>query len=127
MPSRKIEDCEEILQRAWRDGAHTFAFYHPNDPQPFLTCTYRSNAEQMKLYAQGRTAPGKIVTQIRRNGKHNFQPARAFDIAFKTKGGALDWSPALFKKFAAIVAIQYPEVNWGGDWESFKDLPHFEI
>lgn len=127
MPSRRIEDCEEILQKAWRDGVHTFKFYYPTDPEPFLTCTYRSNAEQMELYAQGRTKPGKIVTQIRRNGKHNSQPAKAFDIAFKHKNGALDWSPVLFQKFAHIVAIQYPEIQWGGDWKSFKDLPHFEI
>jgi len=127
MPSRKIEDCDPILQAAWRDAAPTFANYYPDEPQPFITCTYRSNVEQMALYAKGRTAPGKIVTQIRRNGKHNSQPAKAFDIAFKKKDGTLDWSPALFKKFAAIVALQHPEVQWGGDWKTFKDMPHFQI
>lgn len=127
MPSRKIEDCVEILQAAWRDASHSFAFYYPEEPQPFLTCTYRSNAEQMELYAQGRTKPGKKVTNIRRNGKHNVQPSKAFDIAFKTKSGAIDWSPALFEKFAAIISVQHPSVEWGGSWKSFKDLPHFQV
>jgi peptidoglycan L-alanyl-D-glutamate endopeptidase CwlK len=81
----------------------------------------------MELYAKGRTAPGKIVTYIQQNGKHNSKPAKAFDIAFKKKDGTLDWSPALFKKFAAIVSLQYPEVEWGGNWKSFKDLPHFQV
>jgi peptidoglycan L-alanyl-D-glutamate endopeptidase CwlK len=127
MPSRKIEDCEEILQRCWRDASNTFAYFHSGEPQPFITCTYRSNAEQMELYAKGRTAPGKIVTYIQQNGKHNSKPAKAFDIAFKKKDGTLDWSPALFKKFAAIVALQHPEVEWGGNWKRFKDMPHFQV
>ena len=127
MASRKIEDCEEILQRCWRDASNSFAYFNASDPQPFITCTYRSNAEQLKLYAKGRTEPGPIVTQIRQNGKHNLKPAKAFDIAFKKKDGTLDWSPSLFKKFAAIVALQYPQVEWGGNWKSFKDMPHFQV
>jgi len=127
MPSRKIEDCVEPLQAAWRDALDEFGKLYPNDPQPFLTCTYRSNAEQMELYAQGRTKPGKKVTNIRRNGKHNSEPSKAFDIAFKTKSGALDWNPALFAKFAAIIEIKHPLVEWGGNWKSFKDLPHFQV
>jgi peptidoglycan L-alanyl-D-glutamate endopeptidase CwlK len=81
----------------------------------------------MELYAKGRTAPGKIVTYIQQNGKHNSKPAKALDIAFKKKDGTLDWSPALFKKFAAIVALQHPEVEWGGNWKRFKDMPHFQV
>jgi peptidoglycan L-alanyl-D-glutamate endopeptidase CwlK len=127
MPSRDIIDCDPILQKAWNDGLRTFLYMNPGEPEPFLTCTYRSNAEQMELYAKGRTEAGQIVTQIRRNGKHNKKPAQAFDIAFKKKNGTLDWSPALFQKFAHILAIQSPMVKWGGDWASFKDYPHFEI
>lgn len=127
MASRKIEDCHPTLQKAWSDGLRTFLYMNPGEPEPFLTCTYRSNKEQMELYAQGRTEPGKVVTQIKRNGKHNQKPAMAFDIAFKKKNGTLDWSPILFQKFAYILAIQQPQVKWGGDWQSFKDYPHFEI
>lgn len=127
MASRQIEDCDPILQKAWRDGQRTYLYLNGGDPEPFLTCTYRSNAEQSELYAKGRTIDGKIVTNISKNGKHNQRPSKAFDIAFKNKNGALDWSPILFQRFAAILAIQSPKVKWGGNWSSFKDYPHFEI
>lgn len=127
MPSRKIEDCVEPLQVAWADASKAFAQLHPDLPQPFLTCTHRTEAEQLELYAQGRTKPGPKVTQLKKGSKHNSFPSKAFDIAFKTKEGKLDWSAKLFKAFADIVAKQHPSVEWGGNWAKFKDLPHFQV
>ncbi len=43
-----------------------------------VTCTYRDQEEQDRLFAQGRTAPGKIVTWVR-HSKH--EDRKAFDIA----------------------------------------------
>ena len=100
---------------------------YPAGPKVFLNCTYRSNEEQAELYARGRTAPGKIVTYIKANGKHNVFPALAFDIAFKDSKGVAIWDGIYFKRFAAIVKDQYKEVTWGGDWEKLRDMPHFEI
>jgi peptidoglycan L-alanyl-D-glutamate endopeptidase CwlK len=127
MPSRKIEDCVTTLQRCWRDASTAFGVLNPTLPQPIITCTYRTPQEQLDLYAQGRTKAGAIVTQISKGGKHNCYPSKAFDIAFKNRDGKLDWSPHLFERFANIVHIQYPNVQWGGDWKSFKDLPHFQV
>ncbi len=62
-----------------------------------------------------------------KDGKHNSYPSKAFDIAFKKADGSLDWSPNNFKNFAAIVKKTSPLVEWGGDWKSFKDLPHFQV
>ena len=126
MPSREIADCTELLQLVWKQTSRVYAEKYKEEPQPFITCTYRTNLEQAKLYAQGRTTPGKIVTQISQNGKHNVFPAKAFDIAFK-KDGSLDWSPLHFRRFAKIVNDLFDGVKWGGDWRTFKDLPHFEV
>ena len=100
---------------------------YPAGPTPFLTCTYRSNEEQAELYKRGRTEPGKIVTYIKANGKHNVFPAHAFDIAFKDKKGVVKWDAVYFERFAKIVKEQYHEVTWGGDWQKLRDMPHFEI
>jgi peptidoglycan L-alanyl-D-glutamate endopeptidase CwlK len=54
-------------------------------------------------------------------------PSKAFDIAFKKADGSLDWSANNFKNFAAIIKKVAPLVEWGGDWKSFKDLPHFQV
>jgi peptidoglycan L-alanyl-D-glutamate endopeptidase CwlK len=126
MPSRDIEDCVELLQLVWKQGSKIYAEKYPHEPEIFLTCTFRTNDEQAELYAQGRTKRGKIVTHIRENGKHNTYPAKAFDIAFK-KQGKLDWSALHFKRFAKIVAELSDDVEWGGNWSKFKDLPHFQV
>ncbi len=127
MVSRDISLCHETLRRAWQYGKSIYEMRYPDKAQPILTCTYRSNEEQKKLYAKGRTEAGPIVTYIEANGKHNKKPAEAFDIAFVTKDKKLDWSPHNFHLFASLVLGAYPSVKWGGNWKKFKDLPHFEV
>ena len=127
MPSRNIADCDSRLQEVWKKASELYKVAHPDAPQPFLTCTYRSDEEQAQLYAQGRSTSGKIVTNIKKGGKHNLLPSKAFDIAFKKVDGSLDWSTINFKNFATIVKRLNTLVKWGGDWKTFKDYPHFEI
>jgi peptidoglycan L-alanyl-D-glutamate endopeptidase CwlK len=127
MASRKIEDCHIVLQQAWRKAEALYKQRHPNNPMVFLTCTHRSEEEQLALYAQGRTKPGRIVTQLKKGSNHNCYPSRAFDVAFMRKDRALMWDAELFKVFAQCVAEVEPRVAWGGNWKKFKDLPHFEF
>lgn len=123
MASRNISDCNHRLQLAWAKASADFQATHPATTV-FLTCTYRSNEEQAALYALGRTIAGKKVTNAKAGqSKHNTLPSNAFDIAFLTNG-KMDWSPELFKDFAEIVKPL--GVDWGGDFKTFKDLPHFE-
>jgi peptidoglycan L-alanyl-D-glutamate endopeptidase CwlK len=127
MPSRDLKDAHTSIVAMYLGSATTFATRYPTLPQPFVTCTHRTKDEQKKLYAQGRTAAGPIVTWTL-NSRHNSYPSEAIDIAFKNSEGKLDWSPHLFQKFAAIVKEQYKSIDWGGDWKAGKkDLPHFEL
>ncbi len=126
MASRSPKDLITSLKAVWETSYVEFLKTYPSDPIPFLTCTYRSPAEQNALYAQGRTKPGKIITNARGGqSKHNFNPSHAFDIAFKDASGDVHWELALFKKFAAIAKSH--GAKWGGDWGKFKDNPHFDI
>lgn len=89
----------------------------------------RTYAEQDALYAQGRTTPGNIVTKARGGySNHNFGIALDFGV-FKD-GKYLDSSDpsAAHKVHAAVgqVAEQHG-IEWGGNWTSFKDTPHFQI
>lgn len=124
MASRNILDCTLELQKAWLMAKVYWETHYPLDPQPFLTCTYRSGAEQNELYAIGRTKPGKIVTHARAGASlHNSVPSRAFDVAFITLTRKLDWSPKLFSKLAEI--LEKEGVEWGGNFK-MRDLAHFE-
>ena len=128
MASRSIEDCCIELETAWEFAEGIYRNIYPDDPTPILTCTHRSNEEQTKLYAQGRTVQGQKVTNAKAGqSAHNSYPAEAFDIAFKKKDGSLDWNPELFKKFAKIMKDCTEGVQWGGDFKSIKDAPHFEM
>lgn len=126
MASRNPKDLTCEAREAWETSAAEFEVAFPMDPQPFLTCTWRSNEEQNQLYRQGRTTPGKIVTNAKAGqSNHNKKPSPAMDIAFKDTTGAVHWDVPLFRKFAQIAKRN--GLSWGGDWPRFKDYPHFEI
>lgn len=81
----------------------------------------RSIARQNKLYAQGRTKPGKKVTWVKGGGSyHNY--GLAIDVVFHGKapwGETHDW-----KKLGE--AGKAAGLTWGGDW-SKPDRPHFQM
>jgi peptidoglycan LD-endopeptidase CwlK len=83
----------------------------------------RSYEEQDALYAQGRTAPGKIVTNARGGfSNHNF--GIAFDVGVFSGGKYLTESP-MYK--AVGVLGQELGLEWGGNWTSLVDEPHFQL
>lgn len=86
-----------------------------------LVSGYRSFEEQNRLYALGRTKPGRIVTKARGGYSwHNF--GLAADYAF-ISGGQLTWNGPwkLFGRIARECGLE-----WGGDWRKFPDRPHVQ-
>jgi peptidoglycan L-alanyl-D-glutamate endopeptidase CwlK len=127
MPSRELKDLDSKLVNAYNLAKGIYANRYPNEPQPFITCTYRSNEEQTQLYALGRTVKGKIVTNAKAGqSKHNSLPSKAFDIAFIGLDKKLNWNKKYFKMFADIVKEVDDTIEWGGVWK-FIDLPHFQL
>lgn len=125
--SRDKKDLHSELVTAYEKACDKYRELYPNDPQPFLTYTHRSDEEQNRLYAQGRTFKGPIVTNAKSGeSPHNYLPSFAFDIAFITMGRKLSWDKKLFKKFADIIKEIAPSIEWGGNWR-FVDVPHFEL
>ena len=88
-----------------------------------LTQTYRDVAYQDWLYEQGRTRPGAKVTNAKGGASmHNYR--LAFDIAIKVNG-KIDWdNEALYAKAGAIGKSL--GLEWGGDFKTIKDTPHFQ-
>lgn len=85
-----------------------------------ITETYRSQARQDYLYAQGRTRPGNKVTWTK-NSRHTSR--RAWDICKNVKGQEYS-DNSFFKKCGDIA--KHLGITWGGTW-STPDTPHFEI
>ncbi len=128
MPSRDLKDLDSKLVNAYNLAKGIYANRFPNEPQPFITCTHRSNEEQNQLYALGRTVKGKIVTNAKAGqSKHNSYPSKAFDIAFIGLDKKLNWNKKYFKMFADIVKEVEPSIVWGGNFKSIPDAPHYEL
>lgn len=83
----------------------------------------RSYAEQAALYRQGRFGnKGPIVTKARAGTSfHNF--GLAWDIGIFIGQAYL---PDGVEYVQASRPGKVPGVEWGGDWESFKDKPHYQ-
>lgn len=84
----------------------------------------RTYAEQDALFAQGRTKPGKRVTNARAGqSNHNF--GLAVDVA-PAKRGKIDWDDE--DGFDAIGREgKRLGLEWGGDWRTFVDRPHLQL
>lgn len=89
-----------------------------------ITQGLRTIEEQNELYAQGRTKPGKIVTNAKGGySYHNF--GLAFDFAILNADGSVNWN--VDEKWKRVGAIgKSLGLEWGGDWKNFKDYPHFQ-
>lgn len=98
-----------------------------------ITDDFRSAEDQDRLYEQGRTAAGSIVTHARGGESfHNF--GLAIDFAIKTpsenviwdmnydgnQNGKSDWTEVV--EIAKTLGFE-----WGGDWVQFKDYPHLQM
>jgi len=90
-----------------------------------ITETLRSKAEQDALYAQGRTAPGKIVTNAPYPRSAHCWGV-AFDFCRATGADKFaEGTDGFWKKVGAIG--KELGLFWGGDFKTIKgDLGHFE-
>lgn len=85
----------------------------------------RTYAEQAALYRQGRFGnPGPVVTKAKAGQSwHNF--GLAWDIGVFKNGVYVANDVAPYK--AAAQHGKVADVEWGGDWTSFKDFPHYQF
>ena len=120
MPSRNLEDLHPTvanLARRFIDLARTEGI------EILVTSTLRTFDEQAELYAQGRTLPGKRVTNAKPGESwHNF--GLAFDVVPLLNGKAV-WNSPFWGRIGELG--KNVGLLWGGDFTSLKDLPHFEF
>ena len=92
----------------------------------------RTIAEQDEKYSQGRTNPGKIVTNAKGGQSvHNY--GFAVDIVLIIDGKTASWdvkkdwdNDRVADWDECVKVFKAHGWNWGGDWKSFKDMPHFD-
>lgn len=93
---------------------------------------YRTFAEQDAIYAIGRTKPGAKVTNAKGGQSvHNY--GLAVDIVLIIDGKTASWDTKAdwdgdkqSDWMECVTIFKKNGWSWGGDWRTFKDMPHFE-
>lgn len=85
----------------------------------------RTPARQKELVAKGASKTMKSRHLPGADGK-----SRAVDIA-PMDGGQISWAWPIYHRLAPIIKQAAKEVGvpieWGGDWRTFKDGPHWQL
>lgn len=87
-----------------------------------IICGHRGEAEQNAAHENG-------FSRLKfPESKHNGLPSLAVDVA----PYPVDWQNLdRFKVFGGFVlgvaAVMGLKIQWGGEWNSFKDYPHYEL
>lgn len=86
----------------------------------------RSYNEQNNLYRQGRFGnKGKIVTNAKAGySYHNF--GLAWDVGL-FRNATYHTNEKDYQHLAASILATQPKLEWGGNWKSIKDYPHYQI
>ena len=94
---------------------------------------FRTPKEQDALYQQGRSKPGKVVTNAK--GTPVAQSSHCYKVAVdchfdQDQDGVAEWDFELYKRVWALAVgagLDKKGLIWAGNWTSFKEGPHFEV
>lgn len=111
---RKLEECDNRLQTVMNEAIKYYDFS--------VICGHRGKTEQNTAYFSGHSE------KLWPNSRHNKIPSLAVDIA----PYPIDWSNTKrFYELAGVIKTVAKQlkikIQWGGDWKSFKDYPHWQV
>lgn len=120
---RKLAKVHPHLARVVRRCAKDWP---DKDTGWIITCGLRTVAQQKLLVAKGasKTMRSRHLPGAKTGLSH------AVDFACTIKGiPKWDWPlyAILAKRMKAAAAKEKVPIEWGGDWKSFKDGPHFQL
>ncbi|HYK43683.1 MAG TPA: M15 family metallopeptidase [Parafilimonas sp.] len=85
----------------------------------------RTYNEQNTIYAQGRTTPGPVVSHAR-GGQSNHNFGIAWDIGI-FNNGSYSTNDEEYISLAETILPNITTLEWGGNWHSIKDNPHYQL
>ncbi len=119
--SRSLSDLHPIVAAK---AANFISACRANGIEVLITSTYRDAESQNELYAQGRTKPGKIVTNAKAGESfHNYRCA--FDFV-PLVNGKPNWNDARLYQRCGEIAEQCG-LEWAGRWKTFKESAHCQF
>jgi|SRR6185436_1771865 len=87
-----------------------------------LLCGHRNQEDQDRAFAEGKS---KLKWP---KSRHNTTPSEAIDAAvYPVNWNDIESFKKLAVKFKEAAARVNVEIEWGGDWKTFKDWDHFQL
>ena len=122
--SRKLEDLNPIVKPKVEKFIE---LCHADGIDILVTSTYRDAESQNALYAQGRTTPGKKVTNAKAGQSwHNWRCA--VDVVPLRNGkpvwGTTGEDGKLWERVGQLG--EKAGLEWAGRWKTFKETAHFQ-
>lgn len=124
----RLSTCHPLLQSLFGR-----VIRRPDLPHDLsVLCGHRGEAEQGTAFRSGQS---RVEWP---NSKHNRMPSHAVDVA-PFVGGAVSWDWRYYNAIAPIVKAEWAAMvaegvvprgvalEWGGDWSTLKDGPHWQI
>lgn len=134
MASRNIKDLHPDLQPVAQEFVHKCTM---DGIDILITCTFRSSDEQDRLYSQGRSMPGGIVTNAKGGqSAHNYMlgdgtlASKAFDVV-PLRNGKCIWGTSGHDgeiwRCVGKIGMDLG-LNWyGAPGSKFFEMPHFQM
>lgn len=114
--TEKLKSCHQDLQDVLNEAIKLMDFT--------VLCGHRGEEEQNQAFANG-------TSKLRYpNSRHNQSPSEAVDCAPWPVSWAAKDKCRFYLMAGVILAVANylgKQLVWGGSWQGFKDLPHFEL
>lgn len=128
--ARTEENIASLVPKAQRAARQFLIACKPFQYSVKILSGGRTYAEQDAIYAQGRTKPGNKVTNAPAgSSNHNF--GIAFDVGIFDGKKYFEGKTSIeTQAYLALRKLTKPAVldlDWGGDWRTSKDYPHYEL
>jgi len=93
-----------------------------------IICGARTLKEQQKAFAGGFSK----IDGVTKKSKHQVSKEKPLSLAVDVLPYPIDWQDVKgHTEFAGFVLSKAKtlgvELEWGGDWKTFKDRPHFQL
>lgn len=129
---QRIETLHPVIRKEAQEILRDCTLALSGRAYPRITQALRTFKEQDALYQQGRTKPGKKVTNAKAGQSiHNY--GLAVDICLIIDNKIASWDTAkdwdndrIADWYECVKIFAKYGWNWGGSWLKFRDLPHFE-
>jgi peptidoglycan L-alanyl-D-glutamate endopeptidase CwlK len=148
---QKTEDALEALDEIFRETADQLGRFDPRTENAIATLLPKVQVAARKAMNAAKGAPFvvKILSGTRsyeeqdllflkkpkvtnaKGGQSNHNFGIAWDVGIFVDGVYLEGKNAkedkAYADLASIVKAAVPGVEWGGDWTSFQDKPHYQL